>query len=448
MDPIATATTPPRGRGGIPLLGHTVPLLRGRMQFFQDLRLQGDLVLIHIGTRPVYVLNSPDLIHRVLVTDARNFDKGKMMDKARPFTGNGLVNASAAHHRRQRRMIQPSFHRDMIAHYGEVMIRSVGEHTAEWRDGQRVRVDEEIQRLVMKILTATLFASPAAHHAIAEVHRSLPVFNDGITRRTLLPELANRIPTPGNRRFDRAAAGLRSVVQDLISIYRRSGEDHGDLLSMLVSAQDVETGQTMTDKEVQDETITLLVGALETVTSLLVWLFHVLGENPEIDQRVHTEVADTIGDRPIQIGDYPKLAYTRSVVCEALRLHHPLWILMRRAINPIRLGQFTVPAGAELVFSQATLHRDPVLYPAPMTFRPERWLDSSTDERSNSFIPFGGGSRLCIGDRFAWMEMVLVLAASASRWRLVPVPGHRIRPSRSIVIHPGRLPMELAERTH
>ncbi|WP_151483898.1 cytochrome P450 [Streptomyces albicerus] len=431
----------PTGAGGIPVLGHLLPLMVKRMAFIQSLRAQGDLVWIRLGTHPVCVVNSPELIHRVLVTEARKFEKGLIFDKMRPFLGNGLVTSTHTHHRRQRRLVQPAFHRERITRYGDLMLRCVDERIADWRPDRTVRVDIEMQNLVVDVLAGTLFASGAGKRAAEEMHRSLPAFNQGLTRRTLSPPFMDSIPTPAIRRFNTAAARLRSVVEEMIAAYREAGTDHGDLLSMLLSARDADTGDAMTDEEIRDEVINLLIAGMETTNSTLAWICHVLGRHPEVDQRVYAEVRAAAGDHPVQAATLPELRYTRRVVCEVLRLYHPLWLVMRRSTAPVALGDVTLPPGTDVVFSPATLHRDPVLYPDPLRFDPDRWPLPQTETLRHAFIPFGAGSRQCIGDGFAWTELTLATAHIVSRWKLRPATGHNLRPGNTVVIHPGRLPM-------
>ncbi len=444
--PAADTPLPPpvTARGALPLLGHAPALLTRRMDFLQAVRAEGDLVRIRLGSRTAYVVNSPDLIHRVLVTDARRFDKGMIFDRMRPFMGDGLVTSEHHHHRRQRRLIQPAFHRDQVRQYGEHMLRCVDACTADWRSGQVRYLDQDVQRLVVDILATTLFATRRARQAAVELNRSLPAFNHGLTARTLLPAWASRLPLPVLRRFDEAATRLRAMTDELVTDYRALGQSHGDLLSLLLSARDAHTGEGMTDEEIRDEVINLLIAGMETTNSTLAWIVHVLGRDPELERRVHEEVHAVTGGRPLRADDFSRLVHTRHLVCEVLRLHHPLWLIMRRASVPVRLGGARIPAGTNVIFSPATLHRDPHLYPDPLALRPERWAGTSASQRS--FIPFGAGARQCIGDGFAWMELTLVTARLVQRWQWRPTSGHRLRPGRSVVIHPGRLPMSLTPR--
>jgi cytochrome P450 len=234
---------------------------------------------------------------------------------------------------------------------------------------------------------------------------------------------------------------LYAVLARLVRARRAQHGEQDDLLSMLLASQDPRTGARMTDEELCDELVTLFVAGTETVSAALAWTFHELARHPEVEARLHAEVDATLGGRPVSAADLPDLRYTRRIAQEVLRLHS-VWLLMRRAVAPVELGGVALEPGAEVFFSPYALHRDPRWYPDPNAFDPDRWLpERSAGLPRGAYIPFGAGNRLCVGEGFAWAELAIVIATVASRWRLVPVPGHEVRPRIGTLEEPERLPM-------
>jgi cytochrome P450 len=399
----APSVSVPVAPGRLPLAGHAFALQRDPLGFLSSLTRLGGVVRIHLGPLPVHVVTRPELVHQMLVTDVASFEKGRLNDKARPFLGNGIMTSGGDLHRRQRRLMQPAFHREMISGYVAVMNDKARALAASWSPGQVVDLQEALDELALRVVASTLFGSELGRRAVAEIQASLPVVARGATIRTLSPAgwLA-RIPTPGNRRFNAANAGIRTVIDDVIAGYRAGGADHGDLLSMVLAARDAD-GQGMTDVQARDELVTLLLTGAETAASALGSAFHELGRHPDLQARVRAELRQELAGGPAGPGDIPRLGYTRRVLTETLRLHNPAWILMRRATTRVTLGGASLPAGTELLFSIPALHRDPVLYPSPAAFDPDRWLRRPVkDLPRGAYLPFGVGSRQCIGNSYAW----------------------------------------------
>ncbi|MFD5075385.1 cytochrome P450 [Streptomyces sp. NPDC058371] len=421
-----TATTVvPTAPGRLPLIGHAVPLQRDPIRFLAQLGELGSVVQVHLGPLPVYVITRPELLHEILVTKADSFEKGQLFDKARHFLGNGIMTSGGAFHRRQRRLLQPAFHRQKISHYFTVMDEKAQELAESWKPGQKVELMRSLDELALAIVTATLFTTDLGRQAVDEIQKSLPIVVDGVTRRTLLPvDGLHRLPTPANRRFNNAHDRIREVIDQVITAYRADGTDHDDLLSLVLAARDAETGQGMTDLQVRDELVTLMLAGAETVGSSVGSVLHELGRHPDVQDRVRAELDRVLQGRPVAAEDLPKLEYTGRVLTEALRLHAPTWLLMRRTTADVTLGTTQLPAGSEVLFSISTLHRDPAVYDEPLAFDPDRWLRHSVkDLPRGAYLPFGEGARQCIGNTFAWAEMIVILAAILSRWNLTPAPG-------------------------
>ncbi|RSM42101.1 cytochrome P450 [Amycolatopsis balhimycina DSM 5908] len=429
----------PVAPGRWPFLGHTPALLRQRFAFTDSLREHGEIVKLHLGPAPVYFVASPRLVHEVLVTAGPKFRKGAMFDKFRPFVGNGLVLSNGDFHLRQRRLMQPAFHRDRLVAYAEIMRRAAAGLSGSWRAGEVRMIEEDMQSLAVTIVGEALFSTDLGKEAIAEARRSIFVIIQQGMIRALSPKFVEKLPVPGNRRFDEAIARMQGIVVEVIRDWRRESTDRGDLLSMLLLAG-------MTDEQARDEVLTLLTAGIETTALALAWTFHELGRHPEVEARVHAEVDEVLGGRPVTVDDLPRLTYVRQVVDEVLRLY-PLWMLMRRTLTDVDLGGARLPEGAEVIVSPHALHHDPASFADPDRFDPGRWApERAADVPKGAFVPFGAGTRQCIGNRFAQNEIVITVATVAARWRLVPVPGRPVRVKFTSAAYPESLPMTAVPR--
>ena len=415
--------------GRVPLLGHVHRLLRDPLALFRSIRAYGDIVVIRLGTSPVYVVNHPDLIRQILVTDARKFDKGVQFEKARPFVGNGIATSSEPLHLRQRRLIQPAFHQAQISRYLDSM-RTIAEATISgWAPGEPIALGKQSFQFAVRVLTDTLFSAEADASIIADVGESLPVLLGGIAWRIALSvELLEKLPTPGNRRFNRARERLRATIDRLIAGHTRAEGDRHDLLSMLLDAREEGTGAPMPHAQVRDEVMAMMLAGSETTASTIAWVCHLLGEHPQVQDRLRAEVDAVLGGRPVGIGDVSRLVHMRHVINEVLRLYPPVWLLSRRTLEDVELGGHTLPAGSSVFFSAYAVNRDPALHADPDEFRPERWAaDPALSTSRSAFLPFGAGLRGCIGEPFAWAEMTVFLATLLGARTLRPVPNQRAR---------------------
>lgn len=431
----------PVAPGRLPLLGHTMSLLASPFRFLSSLRSHGEVVLIYLGTLPVYVVTSPELAWQVFATDAYRFDKGMIFDKIRPLSGNGLLNSDGDFNRRQRRLIQPAFHRKRIAGYVGIMAREASDLVESWRPGEAVAVDQRMENLALSIVGQTLFATELGRDAIAEAQRSMPILSKYLAVRAFMPKLMERLPIPANRRYDEAAARFRRVVAEVVVAARAEGKDHGDLLSTLLLARDEDTGEGMSDQQVHDEVVTILTAGAETTAVALAWLFHELGQHPEVERRFHAEIDHVLAGRIATFDDLPRLQYTQQIIREVLR-KYPLLILMRRSRTDIDLGGVHIQPGTEVALSQYALHHDRHLYPDPARFDPDRWLpDRAATLPKGAFVPFGAGLHHCPGHSYAETEIAIVAATVAARWRLVPVAGKPVHPRLTATMRPSRISM-------
>ncbi|WP_371618320.1 cytochrome P450 [Streptomyces sp. NBC_00454] len=437
---VVTGAPAPHAPGAWPLAGHVPSLIRNPLRFVTSLAAHGDVVRLRLGPLPVYALTHPALVHQVLVEDARDYARGRIFEKAGPFLGDGLLAHSGTEHRRQRRLLQPAFHRDRIAASIPMLRQAAERISASWSPGQTVAVDRSMNELSLTMLTKTLFAADAGARAATQIERALPVLAQGLITRTLMPEWWTKLPTPANRRFDRSVHDMGASIDEAVHAYRAEGRDHGDVLSILLSTRDHD-GQALSDQQIRDQLIGFGLAGVETTGASLAWLFHELGRHPEIEQRVHAELDTVLGSRPPLYEDLPALQYTGRVISETLRLH-ALWLVMRRTRTTVRLADTTLPAGAEILYSAYALHRDPRWFPDPERFDPDRWLpERARHIPKGAFIPFSAGAHKCIGDSLAFTEMTIALAVICRHWRLRPTPGVRVREVARGDVHPNRLPM-------
>ncbi|MFH8589294.1 cytochrome P450 [Streptomyces celluloflavus] len=443
----ATHISPPVAPGRLPVIGHALHLWRRPLEFLDALTAHDQLVAVHLGPSPSYVLVGPELVHRVLVTDAARYAKGRSFEKLHDYLGQGLATSEGPFHLRQRRMMQPAFHHVQIAQHVSTMARLAAERSESWRPGQIIDVTREMRDLSLAIVTATLFSTALDDNLAADIHHAMPIVLRGMYTRVLDPtDLWHRMPTPGNRRLADASRRLRAAIDHLIRT-RREGPltEHHDVLSMLLRAQDDDSGEAMTDRQVHDELITLLVAGTDTVAGGLAWLFHELGQHPAVDRELHQELRDTVTG-PLDQDGLRRLRYTRRVIDEALRMRNPGGITIRRAVDDVELCGYHFPGGTEFIFSALVLHRNPRYFPGPLRFDPDRWLPDRPPVPRGAFVPFGAGSHMCIGESYARAEMTTVAATIASRWRLEPVPGTRVRGVMTSTNSPGDLRMRVRAR--
>ena len=386
-----------------------------------------------------WFLDEPALIETVLTADGYDVVKGRGLRRMRRLLGEGLLTSDEPLHLRQRRLVQPAFHRERVAHYAATMIESTRAAADRLRDGDTVAVDALMNRLALRIAAATLFSADVDDDADAigaAVTEAMLVFPASLGP---FGELLDHLPFhPATRRFAAARGALDAVIYRLIAQRRSEDVDRGDLLSMLLSARD-DDGRPMPDELIRDEALTLLLAGHETTANALTWTFDALARTPQAEARLHAELDTVLGERDPVAGDYPRLRFTRDVVAEAMRLRPPAWILGRRVIRPIRLGDWDVAAGSIILMAQIVTHRNPRFWKLPEAFRPERWSNGETERLPRfAYFPFGGGNRVCIGESFAWTEAVLVLATLARRVRLVGLDLSPVPLDPLVTLRPGR----------
>ena len=387
------------------------------------------------GTRWA-IVNHPDLIRDILVTHQRSFVKGRALERAKRVVGNGLLTSEGELHLRQRRLAQPAFHRDRIAAYAEQMVRYAARVGESWRDGATVDMHEEMMHLTLAVVSKTLFDADMESQS-DEIGAAVTAILESFAMVMLpFPGVMERLPLPFARRFRKARTRLDETIYKLIADRRASGEDRGDLLSMLLHATDTEgDGTGMSDKQLRDEALTIFLAGHETTANNLTWTWYLLSQHPAVAAKLHAEL-DALGAEPT-MADLARLPYTRKVVQESMRLYPPAYAIGRRALEDYACGDYVLREGTIVLVLPWLQQRDPRWWPDPERFDPERWAPEQIALRPKfSYFPFGAGTRICIGEQFAWTEAILMLATLAQRWRASLVPGHPVVLQPMITLRP------------
>ena len=415
---MTTSVFPPGPKARFPLDLY-VRFRSDRIGFLEEMASFGDVSHLSFNNMHLYLLNHPDMIRDLLVNNHRQFTKSRALHLAEWLLGKGLLTSEGDFHLRQRRLVQPAFHRQRMAGYADVMAAYAARTADRWQDGARVNMAQEMMRLTLAIVGKTLFD--------ADVEDEAPQIGQALTEslhavnRMLLPggSTMEKLPLPANRRAEDARQLLNDTIYRIIRERRESGEDHGDLLSMLLQAQDDEgDGSRMTDEQVRDEAMTLFLAGHETTANALIWTWYLLAQNPVEERQLHREVDRVLAGRTPTIDDLPSLPYTRMVLSEVMRLFPPAYVVGRQPTEDYTVRDWVIPAGSTVFASQYVMHRDPRYWYDAERFDPLRWTADEVAKRPKfSYFPFGAGPRVCIGEGFAWTEGILALATLAQRWQ-------------------------------
>jgi cytochrome P450 len=419
--------------------------------FTRCAREHGDFVAVRLGPRRVNLAFHPDFVEQVLVTENKKFGKSYVFELLRPMLGNGLLNSEGEFWLRQRRLMQPAFNKNSVNNYAGAIVSHTQRLLNEWNDGRQTTLHQEMSRLTLAIVGQALMdldlgdvsnqVGPPLESAMRDFsHRFESAWNPPIW-----------VPTPRNRRAKRNVRQLNEVVNRIIRQRRESGGDRGDLLSKLIGARDEVDHTGMTDRQLRDEVMTLFLAGHETTANALVWTWYLLALNPDVERRLLAEISSVVGDRWPELTDVPKLTYTEAVLKEAMRLFPPAFAFSRRVLSPVTIGGYDLPVGSAVLMSQWVMHRDPRWFDQPESFLPERWLSevpspslpitpspslpiTPSTRPPYAYFPFGGGPRICIGNTFAMLEMVLVVAAIAPRFRFELIEPEKVRPWPSVTL--------------
>lgn len=402
----------------------------------------GDATMVRFGTRRFMYVADPELVTELLVVRHREFRKSRTLRRASILLGNGLLLSEGETHRRHRRLVQPAFHRERIAHYAETMVHLAAVASRRWSPGAIVDMHAEMMRLTLAVAAQTLFSADVEQEA-DEIGAALTAAMNGFDRlKSPWGPLLDALPLPSSRRQAAARARLDATIRRIIRERREHPSHPDDLLSLLLDARaaEVDGDDALTDEQIRDEVLTLFLAGHETTANALAWSWLLLAEHPAVADRLREELSQAIGDRAPSFADLPSLPFTRAVMAESMRLYPPAWIIGREALEETSLGPWRIPRGTLVFASQWLTHRDGRFFPEPERFAPERWLRDQADRARGAYFPFGAGVRKCIGESFAWTEGMLVLATLASQWSVsraddgpVPIlPQITLRPARPI----------------
>jgi cytochrome P450 len=423
---------------------------------FEYLQRYGRAAHYRLLWHHIVLLNEPSDIREVLVDKGQYFVKERTQKRMKILLGEGLITSDGEIHKRHRRIAAPAFHRQRIQAYASTIVEYAAAMRDEWQPGRQMDVAAEMMRLALRITARTLFDTEVTDeiHAInEEANAVMDIYNDLIALPRAEDLLRWHVPIPVLKKFRVSKDRLDSVVGRMIALKReemaRVGRDaessHADLLSMLIASRDEEArggglsdrAAGLSDNELRDEVMTIFLAGYETVANALAWTWLLLGQNPEAQAKLDAELGSVLGDRLPTLEDLPRLAFAEMVFAESMRLYPPAWAMGRQATRDVEIGPYFVPKGTFFFFSQYMVHRDARFFDEPLVFRPERFTPEAKAQRPRfAYFPFGGGGRQCIGESFAWMEGVLVLATLAQRWRLELVQEQRIALQPKITLRP------------
>jgi cytochrome P450 len=444
------ARTPPGPRGGR-LLGSLSSFRADPLRFLlETAREYGPVARFTLGRVEARLFSQPSGIKRILQDNNENYGRQTHSYEAlRATLGQGLVTSEGDFWRRQRRISQPAFHKQRVAAFGGIMSQAAEDLVARWRPlaerRETLDIFPELLRVTLQILGRALFSLELDGAAAAVGSAMDVVLHHTMDAVNAIFPVPDAIPTPANRRFKAAVRALDAVVLDLIQKRRESPQASEDLLSMLVASRDAETGEGMTDRQLRDEVMTLMLAGHETTSVALSWTLMLLSRYPAVRRTLETELAEVLGGRAARFDDLPRLRYTRMVLEESMRLFPPAWVVTRSVIKDDEVDGYMVPAGTMVVVSPYVTQRDPTLWPNPEGFDPERF--AGIEHPRYAYFPFGGGPHLCIGASFAMMEAEIVLATVAQHVRLDLVPGYPVRTEPLVTLRPhGGIRMMLQAR--
>ncbi|WP_054951375.1 cytochrome P450 [Numidum massiliense] len=412
----------------------------------------GEIARLRFGLKQnVYLINSPDDIHEILVKKQDHFHKTTTLKIAKVALGAGLLTSEGEAHMRQRRLMAPAFARKHIGTYADTMVNYASQEIAAWQDGEERDINRAMMEITLSVITETMFGTQISQ-GFRQVAEAIEMGMRYITERArAIVYLPEEIPTPKSKKFHEAITGLNKVIYEIIEERRQHPElnERGDLLATLLRARDEDDGSGMTDEQVRDQVFTIFMAGHETTANTLSWVFYLLAKHPEIVEKLEREVDDVLQGRLPTLDDYDKLTYVQHVISETLRLYPAAWKISREVVSTVEIGSHQFVPGEILLMSQYVMHRNPRFYDDPADFRPERFAGDMLKRIPKfAYFPFGGGARICIGNHFALLEAALVLATIVQKFRLsLPEDRQEVKPEPLITLRPqGGLPMVVSAR--
>jgi cytochrome P450 len=418
---------------------------RGPLDLFDDLITNyGDISTFRLATNRVVLLRHPHHVKHILQQKSGNYDRSTVSYKmARNLFGRGLATVEGGEEwRGMRRMLQPSFHYQRIASMSEHMLAVI----REWLDhgdamaaaGEVIDANTEMRRLTLRVVARALFALEE-QDVIDRFANAIDTIDEELTAYMRFPLLPLSVPTAGHRRFWANHGIVEEIIDYMIMQHLTDQVDRGDLLSIMIQAQDEQTGGRMSDTELRDQVFVMLFAGHETGANVLTWLWYQLGRHPEVQRRVRQEIDNELDGRPATLADCSNLVYTKSVIDETQRMYPQQWQGWRRALEEDEIGGYRIPAGTDIFYSPYHVHRHPDFWDDPEEFRPERFSPEQAAQRDrNAYLPFGAGPHKCIGNQFAMTEMLLVIASTMQRFHIELDSTEPIAPKPLITLGPEK----------
>ena len=438
---------PPTPKGNA-LWGNWQQYTQNPLEFLQNsAQRYGDVFRLRFAFLSSYLFTHPDVSYEILARQAQAFEKDPITRRSLGrIIHQGLTVNEGEPWKRQRRLMQPAFHVSRINTYVQMMVQYTAQMLAGWREGEIFDINQELIALTLRIVAQALFGTDVMESA-SQVSKSMAFLEESFAKESLSLPIPYWLPTPHNLAVNRVLQGLDILVRRIIAEHRSTGRDTGDLLSLLLLAQD-EDGSQMSDQQLHDEVLTLLLGGHETTANALVWACYLLSQHPEVARKLRDEVDAVLGQRAPTLEDLPRLQYVDQVIKETLRIYPPAWILGRQAMQDVELGGYHVRKGTMVFVSPYVQHHDPRWFEEPEAFRPERFSEENEKKiRAHTFIPFGAGPRACIGSRFTLTEQKVVLTLLAQKCKLTPPPNQRVQMEPLITIRPkGGMSMIISKR--
>jgi cytochrome P450 len=409
----------------------------------------GDIAHYKLGRHHIVFLNHPDYIREILVVQNDRFIKERTVQRTKMLLGEGMITSEGAQHRQQRQVAQPAFHRQKIPAYATTMMEEAADMSERWHHGEQRDISLDMMHLTLNIVARTLFATDLRDETFEladAINRIMSLYNFLV----MLPaaELLVHVRPPGLAAFVKARKRIDALVYRMIEAHRKQKSQGGSLLDVMLAGCPEDSRQS--EKSLRDQVITIFLAGYETVANALVWTLYLLSQNPQCERRLHEEIETALDGRLPRFDDLAKLPYTEMVLAESMRIYPPAWAMGRYAQHDFRLGKYFLPARTTVLMSQFITHRDARYFPDPLCFNPERFTAENKSARPKTvYFPFGAGPRQCIGESFAWMEGVLVLATLAQKWKFSLIPGHPVEPQPLITLRPKYgMKMRIEARSH
>ncbi|WP_433664073.1 cytochrome P450 [Nocardia sp. CA-128927] len=426
----------PCGPGRVPVLGHGQQMLRDPVQFMVDLASVGKIVRVDIGSLVVYVITDFELLRRVLVENSEAYERGLLFERIRLIFGESLIVADGQQHKDLRRLLQPAFHRTELESYEHTIKRNADALASSWQPGQIIEARAELLGLVIANLLGSMFSHEPDTEELQLISGLIEDIGAGAIVGSVLPKWLASLPLPVNRKFLSAGTQLREYCQELLVARRGSGERRNDLIDILLNSFGDEH---RSDKFLAEQAVTILFGGIDASTAVLTWALYELSQHPEVASRLQQEIS-AAGDFDPRSPD--KLDYLNRFLNEVTRIHSPL-LQTRRTVTTVELDGFTFPAGTDIGYSIAAIHRNPHVFTDPNTFDPDRWPTAGSGSKCRSFVPFSMGNQMCIGNNYAWMSLETTLRSLLSKWEFQPVPTKKLPRAMGPIPVMRRLPLEV-----